>query len=63
MKFFINHIILISLDADLAKIRNVNVGIIELSSLITLALVVSVTIQNIGALLITALLIIPAASC
>lgn len=54
-------IILMSLDKDLARITGVKVNLLELGSLMILALIIAVTIKILGALLISALLITPAA--
>jgi zinc transport system permease protein len=59
---FLRHIVLISLNTDLARVQKISVNIIELSILLILAIVVTVTVKTIGALLITALLVIPAAT-
>ena len=59
---FLKPLVLISLNADLARVQKISVEIFELACLLILALVVTVTVKNIGALLITALLVIPAAT-
>lgn len=59
---FLNPLILISVNTDLAKVQKIPVNIFEFASLLILALVVTVTIKNIGVLLITALLVIPSAA-
>ncbi|MES2215084.1 MAG: metal ABC transporter permease [Pseudomonadota bacterium] len=55
----IEDIILISLNPDLAAVRGVNVKRLEIYFLVLLALVLSVSMKIIGALLVTALLMIP----
>lgn len=62
--FFIfqKDITLIALNSDLAKTMNVKVGLIELISLILFGMIIAVTVKIIGALLITALIITPAAA-
>jgi len=59
---FLRSIVLTSLNADIARVQKIPVNILELMTLLILAFVVTVTIKNIGALLITALLAIPAAT-
>ncbi len=59
---FLKHLVLLSLNSDLASIQKISVNILEFCCLLVLALVVTVTIKNIGALLITALLVMPAAT-
>lgn len=55
-------LVLIALDKDLAKVQGVKVNLIELFSLILFGLIVALTVKIVGALLITALLITPAAA-
>lgn len=62
LKRYYKTLIMVSLDKDLAKIYNIKVNYIELATLIILAMIVALTIKLLGALLITALLIAPAAS-
>lgn len=57
-----NELLLIGIDASLARSRGVPVGAIELIFAMLLAVVVLVAIQFVGLLLVTALLIIPAAT-
>ncbi len=59
---FLDRLVIISLNTDLARVQKIPVNIIELSSLLLLSLVIALTMKIVGALLITALLIIPAAS-
>jgi zinc transport system permease protein len=59
---FLKPLMLVSVNSDLARVQKISVSILEFMSLLILALVVTVTIKNIGALLITALLVIPAAT-
>jgi zinc transport system permease protein len=59
---FLKPLMLVSVNADLARVQKISVNILEYASLLILALVVTVTIKNIGALLITALLVIPSAT-
>lgn len=55
-------IVLTALDRDMAKVHGVRVNLIELFSLVLFGLIVALTVKIIGALLITALLITPAAA-
>lgn len=59
---FQKDITLIALDRDLAKSKKVKVYLIEIISLIFFGMIVAFTVKIIGALLITALLITPAAA-
>ena len=54
--------VLISLDRDLAAVEGVPVAKLELLLMLLLALVIAVAIKIVGVLLITAMLIIPAAA-
>lgn len=54
--------VLISLDRDLAAVEGVPVARLELLLMLLLALVIAVAIKIVGVLLITAMLIIPAAA-
>jgi len=58
---FLNQLVVLSLSSDLASVNKVPVNILELSVLLILSLVASVSIKIVGALLITALLVIPPA--
>lgn len=60
--FFGKSLILIALDRDIAKLQEIRVNLIELISLIIFGLIVAISVKIIGALLITALLITPAAA-
>lgn len=59
---YFNELLLIGIDASLAKSRGVGVDRIELVFAMLLAVVVLVAIQFVGLLLVTAMLIIPAAT-
>lgn len=59
---FFNELLLIGIDASLARSRGLNVDTIELVFGMLLAVVVLVAIQFVGLLLVTAMLIIPAAT-
>jgi zinc transport system permease protein len=59
---FFNELLLIGIDASLARSRGTAVGAIELIFAMLLAVVVLVAIQFVGLLLVTAMLIIPAAT-
>lgn len=57
-----NALILLTIDSDLAQAEGHKVRRIQILFYITLALLIAVSVQMIGVLLITALMIIPAAS-
>lgn len=59
---YFNELLLIGIDASLARSRGVAVDAIELGFAMLLAVVVLVAIQFVGLLLVTAMLIIPAAT-
>jgi zinc transport system permease protein len=59
---FQKNLVLIALDRDLAKVQGVRVDLIEFISLILFGLVIALTVKIVGALLITALLVTPAAA-
>lgn len=56
---FYRKIIILSLNRDIAKIQSINVDAIELGFLILLSLSIFLTIQIVGALLVTSVLLIP----
>jgi zinc transport system permease protein len=56
------HLLLTTIDSDLAYIEGVNISRIQLQLTLVLALLITTSIQLIGALLITSLLIIPASA-
>lgn len=60
--FIFNPLLLISINPALARSRNINTNLNEIIFTTALAIVVSITIQWIGLLIINALLVIPAAS-
>lgn len=60
--FIFNSLLLISINPALARSRNINTNLNEIIFTTALAIVVSITIQWIGLLIINALLVIPAAS-
>ncbi|MBS0286529.1 MAG: metal ABC transporter permease [Proteobacteria bacterium] len=55
-------LLLLTVDADLAKVEGVAIERVELMYMILLAVVIAIAIKLVGVLLITALLIIPVAS-
>ncbi len=57
---YLNAIVIMSLDVDIAKSAKIAVNLIEFALLLMLALVIAVSIKLIGAFLIGTLLIIPA---
>ncbi len=59
---FFNRLFLVSINPAVARSRGVNVYIVEMLFSILLALIVTISIQWIGILIINALLILPAAS-
>ncbi|MCC8417862.1 MAG: metal ABC transporter permease [Rickettsia endosymbiont of Bryobia graminum] len=58
--YFYEQIILIVINRDIAKIKGIKVGRIELVFLVFLSLAVFSTIKIVGALLVTSILLIPA---
>ncbi|OEY86947.1 iron ABC transporter [Wolbachia pipientis] len=56
------HWLMISINQDLAVVEKVNVNLVRLEFLITLAVFIAISAQLIGILLISAFLLIPAAS-
>jgi len=60
--FYFNKIMLLSLSPSLAKSRRINTGLAEAAFSVMTALVVTVSIQWVGLLVINALLILPAAA-
>ncbi len=57
-----NHWLMISINQDLATVEKVNVNLVRLEFLITLAIFIAISAQLIGILLISAFLLIPSAS-
>ncbi len=57
-----NHWLMISINQDLATVEKVNVNLIRLEFLITLAIFIAISAQLIGILLISGFLLIPSAS-
>jgi len=62
MGFLFNRLFLISLNHHLAASRGISVGVIEYTFSIILALVVTFSIRAIGLFLVTAMLVVPAAT-
>ncbi|MGI6712360.1 MAG: metal ABC transporter permease [Bacillota bacterium] len=60
--FFFNRFLLISIHSSFARSRGINVRLIEISFTVCLAIIVSVSIQWVGLLIINSLLILPAAT-
>jgi ABC-type Mn2+/Zn2+ transport system permease subunit len=60
LKIFLNHIVIVSIDLDLAVVKKLPVEYIEFTILIIMALVIAVSINLMGAFLVSSLLIIPA---
>ncbi len=60
--FFFNRLFLVSVNRSLAQSRGINVWMVEFVFSLTVALVVTVSIQWIGLLVINSMLILPAAS-
>ncbi|WP_375326883.1 metal ABC transporter permease [Candidatus Tisiphia endosymbiont of Nemotelus uliginosus] len=58
--YFYDQILLIVINKDIAKIKGINVRIIELVFLIFLSLAIFSTIKIVGSLLVTSILLIPA---
>ena len=59
---YLQNLVLISLNLDLARVQKIPVNMMELAILLILAIAVTLTVKNVGALLITALLVIPPAT-
>lgn len=57
-----NQLLLVSINSSLARSRGVRVGLVELLFTLSLAVVVTISIQWIGILIINSLLILPAAA-
>jgi zinc transport system permease protein len=62
LTFYWRRLVLLVLDADLARLHGINIAQLQALLVLLLAGLVALAIQLVGALLITALLIIPAAS-
>jgi zinc transport system permease protein len=62
MGFLFNHLFLISLNRDLAASRGIFVGAFEYGFSLILAIVVTFSIRAIGLFLVTAMLVVPAAT-
>lgn len=60
--FAYNRLLFIGINASLARTRGVRVGLYEYAFAVLLALVVTFSIKAVGVLLVTALLVIPAAA-
>ncbi len=58
--FFYNRLLIIIINADIARVKNINVNLIELLFLCILSFAVLTTIKIVGALLVTSIIIIPA---
>ncbi|HPT68892.1 MAG TPA: metal ABC transporter permease [Syntrophomonas sp.] len=59
---FFNQLLLVSVNSSLARSRGVNVRVVEIAFSIIVALVVTVSIQWVGILIINSLLVLPAAA-
>jgi zinc transport system permease protein len=59
---FFNQLLLVSVNSSLARSRGINVRAVELAFSIIVALVVTVSIQWVGILIINSLLVLPAAA-
>lgn len=60
--FYWKKLLLITVDEDLAKVEGLKVNILKIILMMLTALVIAISMKVVGVLLITALLIIPAAS-
>ena len=60
--FFFNQMVILSVNSSLAQSRGINIQRMELSFAMVLALVVSISIQWVGILIISSLLVLPAAA-
>ena len=60
--FVFNKLLIVSINSSLAKSRGVNTLIIELLFTITIAVVVTITVNWVGLLIINSLLVLPAAA-
>lgn len=60
--FFFNQLVILSVNRSLAQSRGININFMELSFAMVLALVVSISIQWVGILIISSLLVLPAAA-
>lgn len=57
-----NHWLMISINQDFAMVEKININLVRLEFLVTLAIFIAISAQLIGILLIAAFLLIPAAS-
>lgn len=60
--FFFNQLVILSVNRSLAQSRGININFMELSFAMVLALVVSISIQWVGILIVSSLLVLPAAA-
>lgn len=60
--FYWRPLLLLTLNEDVAKVEGVNVGVVRLAFMLLMSLMVAIAVKVVGILLITALLVIPAAT-